>query len=276
VLTSETAQFSHQSSISPLLKNVVTRFWQVDRHSNTHIRETIIPKGSVEIIFSFHDDNLLLPGQIGPRKFKVPRCFISGYNTVPINVDIPGRQLFFGVELTPTALRKLFRLPGREYANRCMDLRLVDDSINSLWHELAEQKNFEHRINIFTNWMIKRLPVTSRHEQLFDDFLTTVSCSPTKAEDVSKMLCYSPRHLSRKLLEITAMNLEQTLIYKRYLRAVDLMHHSHLRLTEIAHVCDFSDQSHLTKTFRSFTNMKPTQYRATKSNVSGHIFEVVR
>lgn len=269
-------EFALENGVSPALRNVVQRFWQVDRRRGKLIKETIIPKGSVEIIFNLEEEGVAIPALIGSRDYKVPRCFISGYNTVPICLQIPGRQLFFGVYVNPTALRRIFRIHGKDYANHCIDLTLIDASMNSLWHQLAEQKTFGQRISVFTEWMMKRLPDTSRHEKLFDEFLTNALSKPTSADEVSKMLCYSPRHLSRKLYELTAMNLEQTLVYKRYIRAIDLMHHSQLLLTEIAHACDFSDQSHFTKTFRSYANMKPTEYRATKSHVSGHIFQNVR
>jgi len=275
VLPPEPRDFAFELPVSPALKNVVQRFWQVSRHDKNFIRETIIPKGSVEIIFNLQEDSSI-PGVIGSRDFKVPRCFISGFHTVPVFLQIPGRQLFFGVFVNPTALRKIFRLQGKDFSNHCVDLTLIDPSMNSLWHQLMEQKTFDQRISIFTDWVMKRLPETSRHEKLFDEFLTTTLTRPTCADEVSKMLCYSPRHLSRKLFELTAMNLEQTLVYKRYLQAIELIHHSQLLLTEIAHACDFADQSHFTKTFRSYANMKPTEYRAAKSHVSGHIFQNVR
>ena len=272
----KSSEFSLETAVSPILRNAVQRFWQLDRRGGQSIRETIIPKGTVEIIFNLHKDVAAIPALIGGRDYNVPRCFISGYHTVPICLEIPGQQLFFGVYVNPTALKKIFRIQGKDYANHCIDLTLVDPSMNSLWHRLAEQKTFGERISVFTDWVIKRLPDTSRHEQLFDDFLTNISKTPASAEEVSKMLCYSPRHLSRKLHELTAMNLEQTIIYKRYLQAINLMHHSQMLLTEIAHACDFSDQSHFTKTFRSYAQMKPSEYRAAKSHVSGHIFQNVR
>lgn len=266
-------EFALQSSISPALRNVVQRFWQVDRRNGNCIRETIIPKGTLEIIFNLQYASHPIPGIIGRREFKVPKCFISGYHTVPINLQVPHRQLFFGVFVNPIALRKIFKLQGKDYVNHCMDLTLVDASLNSLWNQLAESKTFEQRIDIFTRWVAKRLPERSRHEQLFDEFLTNTSIGHTSADDVSHMLCYSPRHLSRKLYELTAMNLEQTLLYRRYLHAIDMMHHSTLQLTEIAHACNFSDQSHFAKTFKSYAQMKPREYRAAKSHVSGHIFQ---
>lgn len=269
-------KFDLETEIRPALKNVVKRFWQVDRSNGALIKETIIPKGSVEIIFNLQEDHVTLPGLIGHHNFRVPRCFISGYNTVPIQLAIPGRQLFFGVYVNPTALSKIFKIHGKDYANHCTDLTTIDSSMNSLWHQLAEQQMFHQRVAVFSTWLTNRLPDISRHENLFDEFLTSTLRRSTSAGELADMLCYSPRHLSRKLYELTAMNLEQTLIYKRYTQAIELMHSSPLRLTEIAHTCNFADQSHFTKTFRSYARMKPTEYRAVKSHVSGHIFENVR
>jgi len=257
------------------ISGVVQRFWQVYRPGSALIRETIIPKGTVEVIFNLRRSTVI-PARIGTSSWQIPRCFISGYNTVPVQFEISGDNLFFGVFVKPTAIRKLFRIDTVAYANRGLDLTLIDKSMESLWLQLSDQKTFKQRITVFTHWLSKRLPEISRHEQLFDEFLTGTPCRPMSASELSRMLCYSPRHLSRKLYELTAMNLEQTLIYKRYLQAINLIHHSPLLLTEIAHACNFSDQSHFTKTFRSYAHMKPTEYRAMKSPVSGHIFENVR
>jgi AraC-like DNA-binding protein len=269
-------EFKLETAVHPALRNIIRQFWQVNRRNGKLIKEKIIPKGSVEIIFNLHDDSNTIPGVIGDRHFAVPRCFISGFNTVPIHLQLPRHQLFFGVYMNPTSLPKIFRIHGKDYANQCADLTLLDASMHSLWHQLAEQKTFTERITVFTSWMMKRLPEISKHEKMFDNFLTSSLDRSLSADDLSKMLCYSPRHLSRKLYALTAMNVEQTLVFKRYNRAIDLMHHSSLLLTEIAHSCDFSDQSHFTKTFKSFAGMKPTEYRAAKSHVSGHIFDVVR
>jgi len=258
---------------TPQITNVVQRFWQVERHGAGFIRETIIPKGTVELIFNLQ--NSKIPGKIGTRDCVIPRCFISWFNTVPIQFQIADDQLFFGVFVKPIPIRKIFRIDTEEYANLCLDLTLVDKSIDTLWHQLNDQETFEQRVTVFTDWLVKRLPEISRHEQLFDDFLTGTPNRSTSAPELSRILCYSPRHLSRKLHELTAMNLEQTLMYKRYIQALDLVHHSQLLLTEIAHACNFSDQSHFTKTFRSYAQMKPSEYRTVKSQVSGHIFENV-
>lgn len=51
------------------------------------------------------------------------------------------------------------------------------------------------------------------------------------------------------------------------------MHRTDLNLTEIEYDCQFSDQSHFIKSFKSYTNMTPGEYQRSKSVVPGHVFQ---
>ena len=72
------------------------------------------------------------------------------------------------------------------------------------------------------------------------------------------------------------MNTEDILLYKKYLHAVHLMHHTDLSLTEIAHHSSFFDQSHFIRSFKTYTNMTPGDYQRNMSSLAGHIYEDVR
>ena len=95
-------------------------------------------------------------------------------------------------------------------------------------------------------------------------------------KDLANSVCYSPRQLSRKMAEATGMNTEEILLYKKYLHAMHLIHHTDLSLTKIAYQSNFSDQSHFIKSFKTFTNMTPGDYKKSKGYVKGHIYENVR
>lgn len=255
--------------------NAVQACWQIDRNNSFFNKEMIIPKGSCEIIFNLSWQ----PGfnaTIGNRHFQIPKCFITGFNTLPINMQLPEKQIFFGVVFNSTALKNIFHISAIEFANGCLDMTLADPTLHSLWHQLAEQKSFTGRTIVFSGWMKKRIPVINRQHEMFDLFLNNNSSQFLSVPQLSKSLCYSSRQLSRKLLELTGMNAEQILRYKKYLHSIHLMHHTRLSLTEIAYSCAFADQSHFIKTFKSFAQITPNEYRNNKSNTVGHIFENVR
>ncbi|MES1219115.1 MAG: helix-turn-helix transcriptional regulator [Bacteroidota bacterium] len=259
---------------SASLKNAVHTFWQTE--GNTEFQtEIIIPKGIVEIIFNFSEQSTIhiQPGEIQNR---LPRCFINGFNTRPIQLHLPRHQFFFGTRFHPTAIKSIFGVPAGEFANNSVDLTLVDPSLNSLWHQLIEQDSFDERVSLLSIWLMNRINKITNQDFLFNYFLGSSHQKIPSVTELSKTLFYSPRQLSRKMNELTGMNAEEVLLYKRYLQSLELIQHTKLSLTEIAYSCQFSDQSHFIKTFRSLAAMTPGEYRKSKGAIPGHIYKNVR
>ncbi|CCH54724.1 hypothetical protein BN8_03924 [Fibrisoma limi BUZ 3] len=256
------------------LSHMVQAFWQVERSQEAPVAETIVPIGVVEVIFILNDAPI--HSQVGGTSCRLPRCFINGYNTQPIAQQIPTQQAFFGVVLHSTAVKRLFNITAPDFTDACTDMTLVDPAINALWHKIAEQPTFAGRVRIVSDILTKRVTRIDAREQAFNRFIHEHANSTLSVPQVADMLCYSPRQLSRKLLALTGLNTEQTLLYKKYLNALELVHHSSLSLTQIAHTCQFTDQAHFTKTFKSYTGITPGEYRSRKSPLVGHLFENVR
>ena len=256
------------------LSSVVHSCWQTERFSPFD-KELIIPKGIVEVIFNF-SGHTSIGAEIGARQYHVSDCFINGFNTTPILLQPPAQQIFFGVQFKPLAVKKIFGTPASEFSDILVDLTLVDPAFRSLWHQLAEQPDFEARVSVFLRWIERNASDSQPRDQLMNDFLLGGHDRDLSVTALAGLLCYSPRHLSRKIMEATGMNTEEMLLYKKYLHAVQLIHHTDLSLTEIAYECRFSDQSHFIKSFRTYTQMTPGAYRRSKSPVQGHILENVR
>ena len=256
------------------LKNVVHSIWQVQR-LNTFKNEHIIPKGIIEIIFNF-SGGPIIPGKLGRKPFQISDCIINGFNKTPIKLDLNDQQEFFGVRFQPLAIKKLFRIPASEFSDTAVDLSLFDPSFKTLWYQLIEQKDFHKRVGIFCAWVEKKVLDWHPQEKLMNDFLSSSGQHEMTVKSLANTLFYSPRHLSRKILEATGMNTEELLLYKKYLFAVDLMHSSKLSLTEIAYASHFTDQSHFIKSFNTYTGMTPGEYRRNKTFLQGHLYENVR
>ena len=90
----------------PFIKDIVCSFWEVRRHNEPSLQETIIPKGIVEIIFSFETTPLHV--SINNRTQTIPRCFVQGFHTCPIQLNLANTHTFFGVVLNPTTIKHIF------------------------------------------------------------------------------------------------------------------------------------------------------------------------
>jgi AraC-like DNA-binding protein len=256
------------------LRNVIHSAWQVDGLT-VFYHEHIIPKGVVEIIFNF-TEGLPVLAQVSGQQCRLANCFINGFNTTPVSIQLPDRLRFFGIQLKPPAVKKILGIPAREFSDSVVDLALVDKIFDSLWHQLAGQGNFEERVSIFISWLEEKLPGWQSQEEMINHFLSSVGQHDLSVKELAGSLCYSTRQLSRKMIEATGMNTEEFLLYKKYLHAVHLIHHTDLSLTKIAYQSHFSDQSHFIKSFKTYTNMTPGEYRLNKGYVKGHIYENVR
>ena len=255
-------------------KNVIAGIWQVDQFT-AFDQEYIIPKGIVEIIFNF-SDSAPIRVESSNGRYRLPNCFINGFNTTPIQIQLPEKHVFFGIVFQPLAVKKIFGNPACEFSDITVDLTLLDSSFHSLWHQLAEQDNFDSRVVVFLGWVKRNFIQWQPQEQLTNNFLYAANQHHLSVKELANTLCYSPRHLSRKIFEATGMNTEEMLLYKKYLHAVSLIHYTDLPLTAIAYQSQFSDQSHFIKSFKAYAKMTPGEYRRDKSYVKGHIYKNVR
>lgn len=251
------------------LKTVIRSMWQV-KNPMPYRNETIIPKGVVEIIFDL-SECAPVQSEIGSKQFQLAKCFISGFNTHPVQLRLPDLHFFFGVQFHPVAIKHFLGVPAREFSNLPVDLTLLDTSFNSLWHQLAEVKTFNERVVVMCAWIENKIIETHPQELLLNSFLENNNRQTLTMKALAEAVYYSPRHLSRKIYELTGMNTEQFLLYKKYLHAVNQIHNTDRALTEIAYDSNFADQSHFIRSFKLFTHITPNQYRQTKSIIQGHI-----
>ena len=239
--------------------------------------ETILPKGNTEIIFDLSETDSILASMGVGSPDRLPRCFIISYAKAPVYIQLPKQQTYFGLILDPMAVHCLLGAPAGEFVNRPIDLTLVDKSFYELWEQLAEEKEFSARVALITKWVKLKIKPLHAQDIKLNEFLCNPLVKPTAVTEVADSLCYSPRHLSRKLKSITGLNTEEVLLYKKYLRSIHLIHYSKLPLTTIGHESYFTDQSHFIKAFKLFSNMTPGEYGSLKgAGPPGHIFHNVR
>lgn len=240
-----------------------------------HAIRSIWQKGVVELIFDLKENPSVI-SHLGEREQQTAESFINGFNTQPIWLLHPDKHIFFGVQFNPVAIHHFFKIPGNELVNQLIDAYAVDRSLWSIRDQLIGVATFEERIAVISKWAKTRAVVLDSREVLLNDFLVNHNLHKLSNEFLAEKLCYSSRQVSRKLIQVSGMNTEQMLLYKKYLHAIHAMHQSDLTLREIAFRSGFSDQSHFTKTFKSFAQMTPGEYLRGKGPLPGHLFKDVR
>jgi AraC-like DNA-binding protein len=246
----------------------VKGFWQTEGAPSYRV-EYILPKGEVELIFSFAD----AAGyeRAGAGAGRTPRCFVNGLSDTPVQLLTPPHQSFFGVVLHPAAVRPLLGAPAGVFLNGITDLEGVNRSVSGVWEALAACGSFAERVRYMEQWAGQRPPALHRQERGISAFLSSGDEMSTVRE-LAAHFCYSPRQLHRKVQELFGMAPEVLLRYKRYRQALDRVHHSRETLTRVAYACGYYDQAHFNREFRDYTGLTPGAYRREQSHLPGHLF----
>jgi AraC-like DNA-binding protein len=251
------------------LATYATLIWEVDSNA---VQETILPQGSIEIIFQFADAiEGILPHRSEP--FRAPRCFIQGFNTHNIQASYTGRQHLIGMRLLPHRVRDLVGALPSEFTDATVDLALLSPQYDVLWHRLAEAPSFAERVRI----LLRDLPVLGNEACPRSGQLSTlVNRNGTEGfesvDALARAVCYSTKQLGRVSRQLFGLSAEALTGYKKFLEAVKAVHRPHTSLTSVGYEAGFYDQAHFTRVFKSFSGMTPKEYREHKSEVPFHIF----
>ena len=233
-------------------------------------KETILPKGKAELIFSFSDD-VLFSRNDQSKSFLTPRCFVNGLNDHPISLIAPKHQFFFGVVLKPIAFKALLGVPAGEFLNSIVDLTLINTGFNFLWEKLAQAITFDERVEIILNWAVMQSGINHDREHAFSEFLNS-SIEAGSVSNLSSHFCYSSRQLNRKSYSLFGFSTESLIRYKRYVNSINNLHNSKDALTSIGLDSGYFDQAHFIREFKEFTNFTPGEYRKIKSQMPAHIY----
>ncbi|MEM7370284.1 MAG: helix-turn-helix transcriptional regulator [Bacteroidota bacterium] len=84
---------------------------------------------------------------------------------------------------------------------------------------------------------------------------------PISLRFLSDQLNIHPVHLSRSIPKYFSITLSEYIRRVRIKSSLKYLLNSPYSLTEIAHLCGFSDQSHFTRTFKYYFNQTPKAYR---------------
>jgi AraC-like DNA-binding protein len=255
-------------------ENGLVRFvWQVTRVGYETEKETILPKGTAEIIFNLADKTRCFRDS-EKAAFDFYGCSINGLNLAPFTLVKKDAQTFVGIQLHAFALKFLFGIPSTEFTDRVVNGFDVCDSLRVLHEELSLADHFKDRVSLILNWLRKKIKI--RSAQLDRGLIFDLHQSPDlEQQSVKSLSAYynvSERHLSRLCNEFLGVKAEDFILYRKYLASLAGLHNPAASLTEVAYASGFYDQSHFIREFKAFTGLTPKQYRQQMSDLPGHLF----
>lgn len=119
--------------------------------------------------------------------------------------------------------------------------------------------------------MIENLTNLSSTDSLFVGKLTTIVDDNLQSDVLSSVFladvfCMSQRHFSRRVKQLTGLDVTHFIRSRRIFKAVQLLKNTELPISEIYIKCGFESANYFTRVFHKQLGMTPTQYRKQENN----------
>jgi AraC-like DNA-binding protein len=233
-------------------------------------REHVLPTGQMHLVFRLNDDPLRLFAHANDVSGRLVSDVVIGGARASFYIREVSSQCSVGAQLRPGAAEALFGIPAHELTGRHTPLADVwGRQVTGILERLAEEKTLEQRIDRLETILLTRLPGARGMHPAVARALERFGYTA----DVGRVVreCgYSHRTLIsefRRAVGLTPKEYTRVLRLQRALQDV-----SHGRsLADLAVDAGYSDQAHLSREFRAFSGVTPTDYRRISPSLSHHL-----
>lgn len=240
------------------LKTIVSRFW----HGEVDLVEgpgkgvyRIIASGNTGIIIQLFQNQSVLYNK--ENQESLPKSFIYGQKSAnPCLNYFANKATVLGVDLHPTAFKRLFGLNTTELTNTLADAETLLS--NEVCRQLYESRSVQEAITILENYFLRYALASSSQEidYVVQKINQTVNLANTVqlAEEVNM----SRRSFQRNFKDLVGIDAYTYSRIIRFQRALHLMQNTQATsLTEIAYAIGYADQSHFGREFKVFAGESP-------------------
>ena len=256
----------------PALRPIVECYWSVRGKSSDFW--TVYPDAAMDILFNFGSyietrnessfAETATEDKSG-RELSKNSAFVIGNMFVPIQSSSAGETDLFGIRFHASGLGRIIRVPLAEFNDASLPLQ----SVYKLSPEVEQLRplGLQERVNMLDRWLLKRITFSSSKPEAWEYCLNAIVAKSGNVNvyDLSRDVGISQKQMERKFIEKVGPTPKQ---FAQLLRFRKLREYLEKRQNEslmnVAFDFDFTDHAHLTKFFRKFAGITPTEF--TKAN----------
>jgi AraC-like DNA-binding protein len=228
-----------------------------------------LPSRSTTVVVSLSEPVVLTETPDPEQSRGAWSALASGLTTRRAVIAHDGNQFGVQLDVTPLGARALLGTPVGEIGGTVVDLAdLLGYDVGLLREELVETSTWTERFGVLDSVLMRALARHERHATLRPELaqawrLITGSGGRSRIGDVATHVGWSRRHLSGRFMREFGVGPKDLAAIVRFERArALLMVPLRPGLAEIAAICGYADQSHLTREWRRFAGTTPTAWLA--------------
>lgn len=243
------------------LSAFVANLWALS-DSPAHLRERIIPSGTLELVINLADDEFRIYDSLageGCRRFS--GAIVSGAYDKFFVIDPAQHASVIGVHFKPGGAAPFLGLPPGELAGSHVDLEsLWGSRARELRDLLCTAPTARRRFEMLEAWLLERLNGAFSRHAAVGVALSQLQSGATVRDVVAQV---GVSH--RRFIEIFSADVGMTpklfARVQRFQRASALaQRQASPNWSEIASGCGYFDQSHLIRDFQDFSGLAPRDF----------------
>lgn len=212
---------------------------------------------------------------VGPIETTAPRdrshslvALASGLHAAPVTIHHDGTQHGIHLHFTPRGARRLFGMPASELAWEVVPLTDVLGVGDGLIGRLREAGSWDERFAVLDAALTRALDTAARVPEpraevafAFERLVHTAGA--VDVGSLAREVGWSRRHLAQQFRTEYGLAPKVVARVLRFERARSLLVRPHRpRLADVATVCGYADQAHLTRDFSEFAGASPLAWLA--------------
>ncbi|EHR49668.1 hypothetical protein SacmaDRAFT_1389 [Saccharomonospora marina XMU15] len=244
----------------PALRPIVVRYLGYARHEAAPALHRGLPSRHVTLAISLVDPMRVVGAPGSGRPPTRPQGVLGGMHTSPALIAQQGHLCGVHVELHPLGLRALFGCSSAELSEQVIDLADLGSRFAALPPRLAATPDWRGRFTVLDEVLLERFTgATDLAPELAFAWRRMLATGGTiRVAQLAGEIGWSRRHLGEVFRREVGLSPKQAARVLRFERAGNLLRRgTRMNLADLAAVCGYSDQSHLTNEWRALAGCSP-------------------
>lgn len=247
---------------NPLLKELIQYFLFISKNDNEIVSQLCYPNTN-------HCLSLIKGGKIvelNTNEYSISpslknSSYLTGIYKQPIKIITKQPYQELCINFNPMGLEAVF---GENLSQIIFKNNVL--SKNKSWEPIFEIVFSNNSIEIIQSEIESFFISILRDEMLSNSLIFNKTAQANQIEDLNTLLSKSYRSTHRYFVNQLQTTPKEYLQIKKIRNAMPLILNN-IPLIEIAYLLDFTDQSHFIKTFKKYTNITPSYFKQTSSQV---------
>jgi AraC-like DNA-binding protein len=247
---------------NPLLKEFIQYFLFITKSDSKVISQLCYPNAN-------HCLSLIKGGEmveLNTNEYSIlpstkNSSYLTGIYKQPIRITTKQPYQELCVNFKPMGLEAIF---GEKLSQNIFKNNVLNENKN--WTPLFEIVFSNNSLEIIQNEIESFFISILRDEMLSNSLLFNKTLKANQIEELNDLLCKSYRSTHRFFINQLQITPKEYLQIRKIREAMPLILNN-IPLIEIAFLLNFTDQSHFIKIFKKYTNITPSQFKQTSSQV---------